>query len=202
MSLYEARLRVKLLQVDYTSLLPSHLPFSDKVCGLAVALSPQLHPPHCAHSQLDSRVTSVMVAGHSLWLGTGKGAVLIFTVSGAVAEPEAAIAKLARASNLLEVVAEEGGERGEGDGRAGQGLVTEGLPGERASQELGAATAGPAERRDRSDHYRNRRTAFGLTLRGPSVRQAQRSPAVFQLQYENSYQLTQHESVKVLLPMW
>ena len=139
-----------------------------------------------------------MVAGHSLWLGTGKGAVLIFTVSGAVAEPEAAIAKLARASNLLEVVAEEGGERG---GRAGQGLVTEVLPGERASQELGAATAGPAEWRDRSDHYRNRRTAFGRTLRGPSVRQAQRSPAVFQLQYENSYQLTQRESVKVLLPM-
>lgn len=140
-----------------------------------------------------------MVAGTKLWLGTGKGVVLIFSVSGAVPETEAAIARLAQNTNEL-AVATEAEERGSCG--AGHGLVTAGLAGEGASQEIHLPSIEPTWRRNRSDYYRNRRTAFGRTLRGPSMRQVQRSPAVFQLQYESSYQLVQAESVRVLLSMW
>jgi hypothetical protein len=170
-SLYEARLHVKLLQVDYTSLLPPNLSFSDK---------------------LDSRITSLMVADSRLWVGTGKGMVLIFSVS-AVPETEAAIAQLAQDTRELAVLVEDGGSS---SSTAGHGLVTAALAG--GSQE--AATTEPTARRGKS-HYVNRRTVFGRTLRGHSRKPVERSPAVFQLHYGSSYQLVQAESVRVLLSL-
>lgn len=142
--------------------------------------------------QLDSRITSLMVADSQLWLGTGKGMVLIFSVSS-LPETEAAIAQLAQDTSELAVVIED-----RGSSTAGHGLVTAGLAG--GSQE--AASTEPAGRRAKG-HFVNRRTAFGRTLRGPSRKPAERSPQVFQLHYVSSYQLVQGgESVRVLLPMW
>ena len=133
-----------------------------------------------------------MVADCRLWLGTGKGMVLIFSVS-AVPETEAAIAQLAQDTSELAVVTEDV----RGSSTAGHGLVTAGLAG--ASQE--AASTEPAGRRAKG-HFVNRRTAFGRTLRGPSRKPAERSPEVFQLHYVSSYQLVHGESVRVLLPLW
>lgn len=141
-----------------------------------------------------------MVAGGHLWLGTGKGVVVVFSVSEAVPETEAAIAQLAQNTIEPAVVTVE-----DSASKAGQGLVTAGLPGgEGASQEPSTESTW----RDRTDYYQNRRTAFGRTLRGPCVRQTKRttspspSPAVFQLHYESSYLLAEADSVKVLLPLW
>ena len=133
-----------------------------------------------------------MVADRRLWLGTGKGMVLIFSVS-AVPETEAAIAQLAQDTSELAVVTEDV----RGNSTAGHGLVTAGLAG--GSQE--AASTEPAGRRAKG-HFVNRRTAFGRTLRGPSRKPAERSPEVFQLHYVSSYQLVHGESVRVLLPLW
>ena len=110
---------------------------------------------------------------------------LLFAVSGAVAEAEAVIAKLARDTSNLTVLTDESGDRG-------QGLVTV-LDQQEASEQA-----------ERKEHYRNRRTAFGRTLRGPShsMKKAEKSPAVFKLVFENGYQLPQAESVRVLLSMW
>lgn len=147
-----------------------------------------------------------MVAGDHLWLGTGKGVVVVFSVSEAVPETEAAIAQLAQNTSEPAVVTVE--EAGSSASKAGQGLVTAGLTGgEGASQEIDEPST-ESTWRERTDYYQNRRTAFGRTLRGPCVRQTKRttspssSPALFQLHYESSYQLAQADSVKVLLPLW
>lgn len=145
-----------------------------------------------------------MVAGGYLWVGTGKGVVVVFSVSEAVPETKAVIAQLAQNTNELAVVAVEEGS----STRTGQGLVTAGLTGEGAPQEIDETSAESTQRKDRSDYFKNRRTAFGRTLRGPSTRQTKTntstspSPAIFQLHYESSHQLAQAESVRVLLSMW
>lgn len=134
-----------------------------------------------------------MVAGNQLWIGTGKGVVLIFTVSVAVIETEAVIAKLVRDKTSFSILTE-----GPGDRETGHGLVTAELAS--VSQEL--RNTEPLEKKGgRNEYYRNRRTAFGRTLRGPSMKQTQKSPAVFQLEFESSYQLEQAEPVRVLLSM-
>lgn len=202
MSLYEARLHVKLLQMDYTFLIPLELSFSDKVrhCVVYLYITSWIY----FHMQLDSRITSLMVAGGHLWVGTGKGVVVIFSVSEAVPETKAVIAQLAQNTSEPPVVTVEEGS----SSRTGQGLVTAGLTGEGTSQEMAEPSTESTQREDRSGYYQNRRTAFGRTLRGPSARQSKRntspslSPAVFQLHYESSHQLAQAESVRVLLSMW
>ena len=134
----------------------------------------------------------MLVAGQWLWVGTGKGLVLIFNISRAVPETETAIAVLAqKSSETATLAAEEHSSNG-----TGHGLLTAELA--ETSPIIEEPNPG---RTARSDYYHNRRTAFGRTLRGPSMKQAKLLPAVFQLQYENSYHLAQAESVKVLLSM-
>lgn len=193
---------MKLLQMDYTFLIPLELSFSDKVrhCIVYLYITSWIY----FHMQLDSRITSLMVAGGHLWVGTGKGVVVIFSVSEAVPETKAVIAQLAQNTSEPPVVTVEEGS----SSRTGQGLVTAGLTGEGISQEMAEPSTESTQREDRSGYYQNRRTAFGRTLRGPSARQSKRntspslSPAIFQLHYESSHQLAQAESVRVLLSMW
>ena len=52
-----------------------------------------------------------MVAGNQLWIGTGRGVVLIFTVSVAVIETEAVIAKLVRDKTSFSILTEGPGDR-------------------------------------------------------------------------------------------
>lgn len=148
--------------------------------------------PLHVNSQLDSRITSMMVVGKWLWLGTGKGLVVIFNISR-VPESETAIAVLTQKSSENAALTSE-----EASNDTGHGLLTADLAETTEIETKNVRGTG-------SDYYRNRRTAFGRTLRGPSMKQikkAQQMPAVFQCQYENSYQLAQSEAVKVLLSMW
>ena len=125
-------------------------------------------------------------ARDELWLGTGKGVVLIFTVSEAVPEMEAAIAELERTSSEPTIHSGE-------PGTEGHGLLTPQLP--EGSVDTPSTT--PTEKTSR---YRNRRAAFGRTLRGPSTKLApKKGPAVFQLQFQSSHQILHAESVRVLL---
>ena len=129
----------------------------------------------------------MMVVGNQLWLGTGKGVVLTFTVSEAVSETEAAIAELVHSSSEQVVQAEE-------PGTAGQGLLTQDVDSDKAASS-GETSA--------NYHYLKRRGAFGRTLRGPSTKLVQKkSPAVFQLNYKSSSKIVDAESVKVLVSMW
>ena len=131
-----------------------------------------------------------MVADDRLWVGTGSGAVLIFTVSRIIAETEAVIEKLARDTDYLSVPLE-------GSGDTIHGLVTTELAA--GDPQDGSRASEQAEKRG---YFHNRRTAFGRTLRGPSTKKAEKSPAIFQLEFENSYQLAESEPVRILLSMW
>ena len=181
-TLYEAKWYVKLLQVDYTALLPSGTPVLDEV-----------RPPstlgdrivHKISPQLDSRITSLMVVKNQLWLGTGKGVVAIFSVSEAVPEVEAAIAQLVQRKSEQVVQAQQ-------PATAGQGLLTPEITG--GSEEAPSAV--------RDSPYQNRRTAFGRTLHGPPTKSApKKSPSVFQLQFESTFKIVHAESVRVLLSL-
>ena len=143
--------------------------------------------------QLDSRITSLMVSGGRLWIAAGKGMVLVFTVSGAVAETEVAIVQLAQERSELAQLTE-----GKSCNGTGHGLLTAELAGD---PHVSEPSTEPLEERSNKEYYRKRRTAFGRTLRGPSMKKIQQSPAVFLLKYESNYQLVQSESVRVLLSM-
>ena len=125
-----------------------------------------------------------MVVGRELWVGTGKGVVVICSVSEAVAEKEAAIAKLLQSSSEAAVSQQPG--------PAGQGLLTPEL--DRSSED----TQSSKEMED--SPLRTRRTAFGRTLRVPQTRlPSKKAPAVFRLQFKSSHKIVQAESVRVLL---
>ena len=126
----------------------------------------------------------MMVAKDELWLGTGKGVVLIFAVSEAVPETEAAIAELEQSSSEQAAHSEE-------PGTIGHGLLTPQLP---VGSDDAFSIVG-------TSRYWSRCAAFGRTLRGPSTKLApKKGPAVFQLQFQSSHQMQVHaESVRVLL---
>lgn len=130
----------------------------------------------------------MMVAGNQLWLGSGKGEVLIFAISEAVPEAETTIAELEQSSS-------EATAGSVALGAVGHGLLTPELP-------IHSDDTSSVNEKNKTSHYRNRRTAFGRTLRGPSTKLVpKRTPSVFQLQFKCSHQISHAESVRVLLSL-
>ena len=157
-------------------------------------------------------MTSIMASRGYLWLGTGSGKVLIFSICRATAKPEEEIQKMAEAtSKALGTVQDEEEDEGEEEEARSKGLwsgsgglLKEGLsapegwgkePDSQAASEP-PSTPGPV-------NWKKRKTVFGHTLRGSSMNRGNRRPAVFQLVYKTTHQLAdvKNESVRVLLPL-
>lgn len=199
------------MQVDYTSLLSTDHALSHKVTAVFRTSGCVIHCVWFISPQLDCRVTSIMASADNLWLGTGSGTVFIFSVCRAIAEPEQAIQQMAQASSksTADVVVEE--EEADQRGLLSDqgGLVQEGLTEGEVKESVGSSVAKePASRpgrrwKDRSDYYQQRRTAFGRTLRGPSVNKGRKRPAIFRLEYKAKHRLAEggNEPVRVILPL-
>ena len=151
-----------------------------------------------------------MASGDYLWLGTGSGTVFIFSVHRATAEPEQLIQQVAQAnskSNAEVLVEEEAEQKGLLSDQGG--LVQERLEEGEVKESAGSGvarepTSRPGRRlKERTDYYQQRRTAFGRTLRGPSVNKGRKQPAIFRLVYNAEHQLAEggNDSVKVILPL-
>jgi len=160
---------------------------------------------------VNNRVTSLMCDGSYLWLGTGSGAVHIFSVVANVKDPLAKIQQLAKQSQESKEPSHQ--RRAQKSGGLLSKVVAEELtslePGEANNEtDAGVSEDDPKFKAREAKYYeRRRKTKFGRTLRhefrGESSSEKRREPSVFQLVFEASNQVvpSKNESVRVLLPL-
>lgn len=150
-----------------------------------------------------------MASNKHLWVGTGSGCVLIFSVTAAVSNPRAKIFQLVKQSSEL--------REPDTEARAPQsgGLLTN-MAEELASPDVNTRSRilerqppdqeadTPRRFQSRESNYdKRRKTHFGRTLRKDVRREKGREPSVYRLVLESSKQLVEstNEAVRVILPL-